>query len=190
MMPGEAKTPVADVKQPFQCYGCHGFGHMARNSPNKAKPGVQAAEQVRLVKNTDPRSMLDHPVYLKAYVGRKQLTFLVDTGCDRSIMPSRMVERARLDPAECRLYAANGTTISVLGEVMLDLRVGNEIMPTRFILSNSILEPMLGSDWLRCNKIMRDFSCDVLSWSSKSVKLMTGEEIKNCARIKKIRVQQ
>jgi len=89
------------------------------------------------VKNTDPRSMLDHPVYLKAYVGRKELTFLVDTGCDRSIMPSRMVGSARLDPAECRLYAANETTISVL--VMLDLRVGNEIMPTRFMLSNSII---------------------------------------------------
>jgi len=54
----------------------------------------------------------------------------------------------------------------------------------------ALFEPMLGSDWFRCNKIMWDFSRDVLSWNGKSVKLMTGKKIKNCARIKRIRVQQ
>jgi len=105
-------VPVPSPKAVMQCYGCHDFGHMARNCPNMNKTATKPTEQVRVVKGIDPRSMLSHPVYIKAFVGQKELTFLVDTGCDRSIMPKKLVGGVRIEPADCHLYAANGTSIT------------------------------------------------------------------------------
>jgi len=175
-----SQTPGAEVKPAIQCYGCGGLGHIGRNCPNRAIPGAKPAEQAHIVKSEDARSMIDHPVYIKAFFKRKELTFLVDTGCDRSIMPRKLIPHAPLWSADCRLYAANGTPISVMGEVMLDIRLCNEIIPTRFIVSNNVAEPMLGSDWLRKNEITWDFCNDSLSWKNKTFKLITGIEA-NCA---------
>jgi len=127
-----------------------------------SKTAAKPAEQVRVVKGMDPRSMLTHPVYVKAFVGQRELTFLVDTGCDRSILPKKLVGGARIKPADCHLYAANGTSITVLGEVVLGIRLGTEIIFTRLIVSKNIAEPLLGSDWLRCNQITWDFKRDLL----------------------------
>jgi len=63
---------------------------------------------------------------------------------------------------------------------VIDIRLGNEIIPTRFIVSNNVAEPMLGSDWLRNNEITWDFCNDSLSWKNKTFMLITGIEAK-CA---------
>jgi len=90
------------------------------------KAAAKPAEQVRVVKGIDARSMLNHPVYIMAFVGQRELTFLVDTGCDRLIMPKKLVGGVRIEPADCHWYAANGTSITVCGEVVLGIRLGTE----------------------------------------------------------------
>jgi len=59
-----------------------------------------------------------------------------------------------MEPAGCRLFAANGTTISVIGAIILNVRVGELTIPTRFVVSYSVSEPMLGVHWLRRNRIV------------------------------------
>jgi len=87
---------------------------MARNCPNVAKKEDDntPAENVRVVKGQESRQMRDHPVYLDAHLWKRRVNFLVDTGCERSVMPKRLIGDARLEPAECRLFAANGTVIN------------------------------------------------------------------------------
>jgi len=102
--------------------------------------------------------MRDHPVYLDAYLGKRRVNFLVDTGCERSVTPKRLIGDAGLELAECRLFAANGTVINVLGEVMLNTQIGELVLPTRFVVSDNIPEPMLGVEWLRCNQMTWDFA--------------------------------
>jgi len=51
-----------------------------------------------------------------------------------------------------------------MGEVILDIRLGNEIIPTRFTVSNNVAEPMLGSDWLRKNDITWYFCIDSVTY--------------------------
>jgi len=102
------------------------------------------AENVRVLKGPESRQMKDHPVYLDAYLGKKRVNFLVDTGCERSVTPKILFGNARLELAECRLFAANGTVIYVLGEVMMNIQIDDLVLPTRFVVSDKITEPMLG----------------------------------------------
>jgi len=91
---------------------------MAQNCPKAEKKEDEAtpAENVRGIKGPDTRPMKDHPVYLKAWLGKKSVQFLVDTGCERSVTPRKIIGDSQLEPAECRLFAANGTVINVVGE--------------------------------------------------------------------------
>jgi len=100
-----------------RCYSCQGYGHMARSCPKveKKENDVKPAENVRSIKGPDMRQMKDHPIYLTAYMGKREVDFLVDTGCERSVAPRRLIGDANLETADCRLFAANGTVINVVG---------------------------------------------------------------------------
>jgi len=41
----------------------------------------------------------------------------------------------------------------LLGEVMLNIQIGDLVLPTRFVVSDNITEPMLGVEWLHCNQM-------------------------------------
>jgi len=127
--------------------------------------------------------MRDHPVYLDAYLGKRRVNFLVDTGCERSVTPKRLIGDARLEPAECRLFAANGTVINVLGEVTMKIQIGDLVLPTRFVVSDNITEPMLGVEWLRCNQMTWDIAKDILIINGKIFHLVLGEVSGSCRRV-------
>jgi len=65
------------------------------------------------------------------------------------VLPARLIHAVGLEPAECRLFAANGTTINVIGEKTLNVHVGDLSIPTRFVVSSNVTEPMLGVNWLK-----------------------------------------
>jgi len=137
---------------------------MARNCPKAVKKEEEPtpAENVRVVRGPETRQMREHPVYLNGYLGKQRVSFLVDTVCEQSVTPKKLVGDARIEPAECRLFAANGTVINVIGEATLDIRIGELVLPTRFEISDNITEPMLGVEWLRCNQMTWDFAQNIL----------------------------
>jgi len=137
-----------DGKGPIRCYGCQGFGHMARSCPKTAKKEADTApaENVRGIKGPDTRQMKDHPVYLEAYLGKRAVSFLVDTGCERSVAPRKLTSDEILEPDECRLFTANGIVINVVGEVTMNIRISDLILPTRLVVSDNVTETMLGVD--------------------------------------------
>jgi len=158
---------------------------MARNCPKveKKEDDNTPAENVRVVKGPESRQMRDHPVYLDAYLGKRRVNFLVDTGYERSVTPKRLIGDARLEPAESRLFAANGTVINVLGEVMMNIQIGDLVLPTRFVVSDNITEPMLRVEWLRCNQMMWDFAKDILIINGKFFHLVPGEATGSCRHV-------
>jgi len=86
--------------------------------------------------------MKDHPVYLKAWLGKEGVQILINAGCERSVTPRKFVRDSCLEPCEYRLFAANGTMINVVGEVFMNLKVGELVLQTRFVVSDNIIEPM------------------------------------------------
>jgi len=127
--------------------------------------------------------MKEHPVYLNAYFGKRRVSFLVDTGCERLVTPKRLVGDSHIEQAECRLFAANGTVINVIGEVTMDIRIWELILPTRFVVSDNITEPMLGVEWLRCSQMTWDFAQDILIIGDKIHHLIPGEGGGFCRRV-------
>jgi len=54
---------------------------------------------------------------------------LLDTGCDHSIIPRKLVPTATLEPASLDLTAANGSPINVFRHMTIKLNVkGKELM--------------------------------------------------------------
>jgi len=77
-------TKRGSAKGPMRCYSCQGFGHMAHNCPKgeKKKEENTTVENVRGIKGPDSRPMKDHPVYLKVWLGKRRVRFLIDIGCE------------------------------------------------------------------------------------------------------------
>jgi len=66
----------------------------------------------------------------------------------------KFIDEATMEPAGCRLFAANGTTINIIGEIVLNVHAGVLTIPTRFVVSDNITEPMLGVNWRWRNRII------------------------------------
>jgi len=172
-------------KGPMRCYACQGFGHMARNCPKAEKKEQETtpAVNVREIKGPDTRQLKDYPVYLRAWLGKSGVRFLVDTGCERSVTPRKFIGDSRLEPAEYRIFAANGTVINVVSEVVMNIKISELVLPTLFVVSDNITEPMLGVEWLRCNRMIWDFAKDILLINGKVFHLIPGKKSDSCRRV-------
>jgi len=69
--------------------------------------------------------------------------------------------------------------INVVGEVTMDIRIGDLILPTRFVVSDNITEPMLGIEWLRCNRMIWDFA----KVNGVVFSLIPGDKTRMCCRV-------
>jgi len=92
------------------------------------------------------------------------------------VIPRRLVDGARMQPAGCRLFAANGTVINVMGEITLDVCLGDLTLLTKFVASDNVTEPMLGSNWLRQYQMIWDFRKDLLLVHGRVFRLIPEEE--------------
>jgi len=131
----------------------------------------------------DERSMKKHPVYIKAQIGRHSAVCLVDTGSKKCVLPRRLNDGSLLEAAECLFFAANGTTINVVGEKTLNVQVGNLTIPTRSLVSDNVTEPMLGVNWLGSNRVIWDFAKDVLLVNGRKFELVTRESRVMCRMV-------
>jgi len=127
--------------------------------------------------------MKEHPVYIRAQIGRKDAFCLVDTGSEKCVITRKLIDEATMEPAGCRLFAANGTTINVVGEIILNVHVGDLTIPTRFVVSDNVTEPMLGVIWLKRNRIIWDFSKDKLLVNGRKFSLISRHSKSLCRRI-------
>jgi len=88
------------------------------------------------------------------------------------------------NPPVVNFFAANGTTINVVGEIFINVHIGDLTIPTRFVLSDNVTEPMLGVNWLRRNRIVWDFSKDLLIVDGKMFSLIPESEESICRRVR------
>jgi len=64
----------------------------------------------------------------------------------------------------------------VINVVTMNIRIGDLILPTRFVVSDNITEPMLDVERLRCNRIIWDFAKDILLVNGKVFPLIPGKK--------------
>jgi hypothetical protein len=118
-----------------------------RDSPDRSHKCAKVdSDAVR-----DPVGPQANLVYITAGCNDVVWSCLLDSGCDVSVVPTRMVNHLPLSTTSQTLTAANGTTIEVKGQVQMELLIGCALIPTTALVSDHVVEPMLGIDWLRHN---------------------------------------
>ncbi len=92
-----------------------------------------------------------HNVYLTIGLNGKNRSFLLDSGCDMTLLPLKYVKRWQVTPTTKTVTAANGADIPLAGEVKVILVLGSLRIMTPALVSEFVHEGMLGHDWMRDN---------------------------------------
>ena len=126
------------------------------------------------------------PVYLNAEFDGIQAQCLLDTGCDISTIPTRYVNTDKMHTFEERyMFAANGTPIKLRGEAIIDVAINGSVIPSYFVVTDHITEPMLSAHWLAENECQWDFQSSTLTVKNimDPVALVARHETLSCRRL-------
>jgi predicted aspartyl protease len=153
--------PIPSTR-PVICYGCRGYGHVVRNCPNIGGQGGTGPTQyqangVHLAASTLNGAGQARKTYLSLRVNDKWQQLMLDSGCQKSLLASRLVEPRLIQPTEQRVFAANGTGIHVSGEATVTIQLGRIKTRLHVLISDEIDDGLLGEDWLRGEGIVWDF---------------------------------
>ena len=146
------------TQQPLRCYHCQEIGHFRRNCPYIQRRGWNDEALPSVAHSIAGDHSGDVPVYIKVKIGCQTHRCLLDSGCDATLIPARLVKIRDIRPTKQRCLAANGTSIPVLGWTSLKARIGKVSVDINGLVSEHIIDCMLGVDWLSDNNIIWDFS--------------------------------
>src|SRR6267154_2596096 len=145
-------------EQRQSCHYCKKEGHYKKDCPalerrrNDGQPFVKknqfSAMKLACGLQGEQRS---NQVYLDMKLDGINRSFLLDSGCDMTLLPAQFVQEYPLRETSKVVHAANGATIKLLGEVDISLRLGNLLIPTTALVSEFVVEAMIGYDWLASN---------------------------------------
>ena len=161
-----------------RCYGCGSTGHLVRGCPNRHL----GDEELRGGRQVGPREGvmvrgygMGQPVYLSLWYGQQKLKCLLDSGCQRSVMPRGVVERETVDAADQVLFAVDGARLDTRGVVRISLELDGMVLPVEALVSDQVKEPMLGIDFLMRNHCVLNFGNGTVTVQGRSFPLEEGE---------------
>jgi len=107
-----SNQPSHSVSSNYKCFTCGQPGHLRRLCPQQRQPTDPLTKNVSDLKLKVVTWKTARPdTYMEVEIcGCKYKCFL-DTGCDHSIMPQRLIPTAPIQPASVRVTAANGRTL-------------------------------------------------------------------------------
>jgi len=180
-------------KQPRKCYNCGEPGHFFKRCPHPPR----SENNNEVSGRTDPSSLhvngtcentdqlrSFHGTYLRAMVGNRLCNCLLDTGSDVCIIPASLVDFSQVMNTSRTLKAANGTVINTLGEITLPFKTGPFCTNVTGLVSDHVMEVMLGIDWMVANNIVWNFGHSLISIGAHSFTLISRSDKRNwCRRV-------
>ena len=130
-----------------------------------------------------PVTSMSNCVYLETTFKQVKWSWLLDSGCDHSVLPYKLVRDEPLQFSDQTLYAANGSEIKVMGLVNINLEISGMKLPTSALVSNYVREPILGIDWLKANRSVWDFAEEKMTLQGKPINLVRIKRPSACHRI-------
>jgi len=114
-------------------------------------------------------------VYIKMKLSGKEIAYLMDTGCEITLVPRSLVDKHKLGiaPTKHRIWAANSTEIELSGETMIPFTLNDRSIETFALISPDVEEVMIGADWLKEHRCIWDFSGSQLFVDGRSIKQET-----------------
>jgi len=172
--------PPPGERGPLLCYNCNQPGHFRANCPlrryeprtrrsNNQYPHADEPARVSGARLTDH---LGKRAYLNLVLNGRRCACLLDTGCELTVLPARLVDRTKLEPTSQKISAANGSDIPVLGHTSVVAEVGDLKLPIEALISEHVFEPMLGLDWMCANDVLWVFKKGVIKVHGRTLKLV------------------
>lgn len=184
------------------CYVCGDPTHLMRQCPNARNmvrsgdwkqpayynqhnpPSVPELDQTNAATTRGSHGQLDNGnVYLIVYVNGQRFLALLDSGCELSLAPSKLVDKRQLRPTTQRVYAANGSPIQVLGETDIEFTVGGQATYATVLVTPDVSELMLGITWLTERHGVWDFYNRTLSINGAVFPLHSRKTSVMCRRV-------
>ena len=115
-------------------------------------------------------SNIEQSSYLNICVGRRTIKSLVDTGSFYSLISSSVIERLGIsyEPVQqnsLNLYAAQGSKLNILGNVILPFKVSGILFHNNFHIVDNLSESVIfGTEFLQSHACILDYSKQLISF--------------------------
>jgi len=184
---GYSQGPSQGASQgsPRLCYKCGDPGHFQNRCPqNETSTNTSSGGPRPAAGASSMRWSTAVPeTYLEIEVDNCKYTCLLDTGCDHSLIPLRLVPDLPLIPVDMDVFAANGTKINILGGLECKFKVNGKYLVTRVLVSDEVYEFMLGYDFLVDHGAKWNFVEKTLTINGEDVPLKIRESRVGVRRI-------
>jgi hypothetical protein len=178
-----SKPSSSNMKRSGACFSCGETGHRARSCPNGDRVQHQAPTKSPPYAKGSHVNKREENVYLTISIGNFTAPCLVDTGCQLSLVPSKIVTGLPLRPAVKQVMAANGTTIEVDGAITTTVSLNGYDTTVDFLVTKDVSEVMLGMDFLGNKACSRDFATSTLWLEGHQLSLHAGPPGFRCRRV-------
>jgi hypothetical protein len=194
------RPQFARPRSPGACFSYGAKDHYARACPNRgAAPARRNEErpQNSAGVNTENGARTEgvqpaargitagvwNKPYLEVVMGSETVLCLLDTGADVSLIPTSKAGGAAVKPTSQKLFAVNGTEISVRGEV--EIAASADGVPIRIagLVSDHVTDVILGIGFLAEHKMLWDFASATVQIAGVSQQ-MYSKPLRNwCRRV-------